>query len=88
MKVVLAQINPTVGAFEDNVRKLKGIIKENTGKCDIIVFPEMVITGYPPQDLLLDGSFIQKAQATLDEIFQVPGIPEKLAKEIQSSLKN
>ena len=68
MKVALAQINPTVGALENNVRKLKGIIKEKTGKCDIIVFPEMVLTGYPPQDLLLDGSFIQKAQDALVEI--------------------
>ena len=68
MKVALAQINPTVGSLENNVRKLKGIIKENTEKCDIIVFPEMVLTGYPPQDLLLDGSFIQKAQDALSEI--------------------
>ena len=73
MKVALAQINPTVGALENNVRKLKGIIKENTGKCDIIVFPEMVLTGYPPQDLLLDGSFIQKAQNALDRIVASSG---------------
>ena len=65
MKVVIAQINPTVGALENNVRKLKGIITE---KCDIIVFPEMVLTGYPPQDLLLDKTFIQKAQDALFEI--------------------
>ncbi len=68
MKVAMAQINPTVGSLENNARKIKGIIQENTGKCDIIVFPEMALTGYPPQDLLLDGSFVEKAQDALREI--------------------
>ena len=61
MKVVLAQINPTVGALKKNAQKIIEIIREYTPKCDVIVFPEMALTGYPPQDLLLDKSFIQKA---------------------------
>jgi NAD+ synthase (glutamine-hydrolysing) len=68
MKVSLAQINPTVGSLQNNTRKIKRVIEEFSNQCDIIVFPEMVLTGYPPQDLLLDGSFIQKAQDALDEI--------------------
>ena len=68
MKVTLAQINPTVGALKNNTQKIKRVIEEFSNQCDIIVFPEMVLTGYPPQDLLLDGSFIQKAQDALDEI--------------------
>ena len=58
MKVVLAQINPTVGALDANSEKIKGIIQDYTSQCDLIIFPEMVLTGYPPQDLLLDYTFI------------------------------
>ena len=68
MKVVLAQINPTVGALDANSEKIKEIIREYTSQCDLIIFPEMVLTGYPPQDLLLDESFIQKTQNALDVI--------------------
>ena len=57
MKITLAQINPTVGALGDNYLKIKEIIDTYSNKSDIIVFPEMVLTGYPPQDVLLDSSF-------------------------------
>ena len=68
MKVVLAQINPTVGALDANSEKIKEIIREYTSQCDLIIFPEMVLTGYPPQDLLLDDTFIQQTQEALDGI--------------------
>ena len=58
MKVVLAQINPTVGALENNSHKISEIIQKYSHKCDMIIFPEMVLTGYPPQDLLLDNLFL------------------------------
>ena len=60
MKVTLAQINPTVGDLSGNSRKIAGIIQEYSLKCDLIIFPEMCLTGYPPQDLLLDLVFIEK----------------------------
>ena len=59
MKVALAQINPTVGALDNNSQKITEIIRQYSDKCDIIIFPEMVLTGYPPQDLLLDDRFIR-----------------------------
>jgi len=68
VKVVLAQINPTVGALDANSEKIKEIIREYTSQCDLIIFPEMVLTGYPPQDLLLDDTFIQQTQEALDGI--------------------
>ena len=68
MKVALAQINPTVGALENNSRKITEIIREYSSQCDLIIFPEMVLTGYPPQDLLLDDTFIQKAHNALENI--------------------
>jgi len=68
MKVALCQINPTVGALKKNAQKIIKIIREYTPKCDLIVFPEMALTGYPPQDLLLDESFIQKTAGILNDI--------------------
>jgi len=68
MKVALAQTNPTVGALENNSLKITEIIREYSSQCDLIIFPEMVLTGYPPQDLLLDDTFIQKAHNALENI--------------------
>ena len=68
MKVTLAQINPTVGALSSNSRKITEIIQEYSSKCDLIIFPEMCLTGYPPQDLLLDKTFIEETDVTLKTI--------------------
>ena len=68
MKVAIAQINPTVGALKGNSRKIEEIIQEYSLKCDLVVFPEMCLTGYPPQDLLLDSSFIEKSAEALQNI--------------------
>ena len=68
MKIALAQINPTVGALKDNCAKIKNIINKYSKNCELIVFPEMVLTGYPPQDLLLDPSFIINAKSSLDKL--------------------
>ena len=65
MKITLAQINPTVGALRENCSKIKEIMDRYSSECDIIVFPEMVLTGYPPQDLLLDKSFLVSAERSL-----------------------
>lgn len=60
MKVVMVQMNPTVGDIEGNFLKIvKGIQAGRKQDADIIAFPEMAITGYPPQDLLYERSFIQ-----------------------------
>ena len=69
MKVALCQINPTVGSISDNVRKIIDVYKNALGNnCDIIVFPELAITGYPPQDLLLNDKFIEANSLALNKI--------------------
>ena len=73
MKILLAQINPIVGALSYNVQKIIDIINKNSFNCDLIVFPEMCLTGYPPQDLLLDNSFINKAKYELNRIVEFVG---------------
>ena len=60
MKVALCQINPTVGAISVNARKIIDVYNNALdNNCNIIVFPELAITGYPPQDLLLNAKFIE-----------------------------
>ena len=58
-RIALAQINPTVGDLEANVKKISKFIKQaRKTKADIVVFPELVICGYPPEDLILKEHFI------------------------------
>lgn len=66
MKIALAQINSIVGDIDGNTSKIISIIK-NT-KADIVVFPELSITGYSPQDLLLKNSFIDANLKALNKI--------------------
>ncbi len=60
MRVALAQINPTVGDLEGNTEKIVRYIKmAEDFSADIVAFPELCVTGYPPQDLLLKPQFIK-----------------------------
>ncbi|MEI8218780.1 MAG: nitrilase-related carbon-nitrogen hydrolase, partial [Elusimicrobiota bacterium] len=53
MKIALAQINPTVGDIAGNAKKiLAWIARAKDQGADVVVFPEMALTGYPPEDLL------------------------------------
>ena len=69
IRVTLAQINPTVGDLSGNVKKIvSNIRKAKKIKADIVAFPELVVTGYPPEDLLLKPQFIQENIDALHEI--------------------
>ncbi|MBI1799515.1 MAG: NAD+ synthase [Candidatus Eisenbacteria bacterium] len=62
LRLGLAQINPTVGDLDGNFdRVVAWIEKARARSVDVLAFPEMVITGYPPEDLLLKPSFIERA---------------------------
>ena len=69
MKVVLAQLNYTIGDFEGNAIKIIDNIQKakNTG-ADLVVFSELSVTGYYPHDLLEKKEFIQKAENTVEKI--------------------
>src|SRR3990172_1479416 len=59
LRLALAQINPTVGDIEGNAKKIIGYIKEaKSYGADMVAFPELSLTGYPPEDLLLKPKFI------------------------------
>lgn len=69
MKLFAAQINPTIGDLQGNVEKiLQALQRGAKGGSDLIVFPELAITGYPPEDLLLDFGFIAAAEKQLEKI--------------------
>jgi NAD+ synthase (glutamine-hydrolysing) len=62
LRLGLAQINPTVGDLEGNFQRIvDGIARARGQGVDVLAFPEMAITGYPPEDLLLKPSFIERA---------------------------
>ena len=71
LRISLAQINTSVGDIYGNVKKIKSYIDmgRNLGS-DIIAFPELSITGYPPEDLLLKPQFIESNIAAMNEIVQ------------------
>lgn len=69
MKVLLAQINPTIGDLQGNSNLiLQSIAKAKQEKADIVLFPEMALTGYPPEDFLLMPHFMNALQPYLDKI--------------------
>ncbi len=69
MKIALAQINCHIGNFEYNYKKITEKIQlAEKDSVDLIVFPELAITGYPPLDLLENNDFIDKSLAYLNKI--------------------
>jgi NAD+ synthase (glutamine-hydrolysing) len=68
-RIGLAQINPIVGDFEGNVcRIVDGIARARGLGCALVAFPELAITGYPPEDLLFKPAFIEANLRALDEV--------------------
>lgn len=71
MKILIAQINPTIGALNSNTDKIIHAIEEGQkNKVDIVLFPELALSGYPPQDLLLLPHFIDAVEKNLEKIIE------------------
>ena len=69
LRVALAQLNPTVGDLEGNTRKIVDWIdRAREAGADLVAFPELVLTGYPPEDLLLKPSFIRDNLRHLEQV--------------------
>lgn len=69
VRIALAQINTIVGDLVGNRDKVLFYISEATkDKADLVVFPELAVTGYPPEDLLLKSHFIKQNLKSLDSI--------------------
>ena len=69
MRIALAQLNTVVGDLDGNrARVLDGIDQARDAGADLVLFPELAVTGYPPEDLLLRPGFIRAAERSLEEI--------------------
>jgi NAD+ synthase (glutamine-hydrolysing) len=69
MKLCFAQLNPTVGDIQGNAKKIiDALTVAKKQGAELVVFPEMVVTGYPPKDLVLHRNFIDENLAAVQEI--------------------
>lgn len=61
MKIAIAQIDPAIGDFAGNIRLISGMAHEAGALgCDMVIFPEMALCGYPPRDLLERPDFVRQ----------------------------
>ncbi len=77
LRIALAQLNTTVGDLEGNrERILDAARRAGELGADLVAFPELAVTGYPPEDQLLRAAFIRDAAASLDRIVEASrGLP-------------
>lgn len=74
LRVAAAQMNPTVGDLEANLsRVVDAMAAAEAAGCDLICFPELVLTGYPPEDLLLKDGFVTDVVGALTTAAEVSG---------------
>ncbi len=85
MRLALCQMNATVGDIAGNARRIRaGIEQARAAGADLVLFPELALTGYPPEDLLLREHFLEDARAALGELADgvdgltaIVGFPER-----------
>jgi NAD+ synthase (glutamine-hydrolysing) len=93
LRIALAQINTTVGDIEGNTAKIKDFLAQARAHgAQLAVFPELAVSGYPPEDLLLKTHFLAAARRAVDEIagevkgmMALVGFPEH-AEDVYNSL--
>ncbi|MGL4294852.1 MAG: NAD+ synthase [Aestuariivirga sp.] len=67
LTIALAQLNPTVGAINANLAKARDALAKSAG-ADLILFPELFICGYPPEDLVLRPSFVENCRIAVEDL--------------------
>jgi len=96
LRVFTAQINPIVGDLDGNTEKiLKAIQRAKKAKADVVLFPELTLCGYPPEDLLFSPLFVQTMHEKLlliqketEGLFVVVGLARKNPLEKEKALYN
>jgi len=74
LRVGLAQLNTVVGDIDGNASRIIDVMAQAMAAgCDIVAFPELAITGYPPEDLLLRSGFVDDVRVALDRIVAASG---------------
>lgn len=93
VRVGLAQIDPTVGDLRGNSEIILAFVSKALSlECDVVCFPELALTGYPPEDLLLNREFIDDSSRQLNnlarkitDIVAIVGCPDKAGGDIYNS---
>lgn len=96
MRILLAQINPTIGDLKGNTEKiLHGLKRGRKEGADLVLFPELTISGYPPDDFLLLPHFIEAVSRSLQDIIKecknitaVVGLPRQNPDQKEKGLYN
>jgi NAD+ synthase/NAD+ synthase (glutamine-hydrolysing) len=72
MRIALAQLNPTIGDLAGNVARMTRFAREAAAReAEVVVFPELSISGYPPRDLVDKNSFVEANERVLQELAAV-----------------
>ncbi len=90
MRIGIAQLNSTVGDFKGNLNKILNTLRiARERKVDLVIFPELFLTGYFPKDLLKKPDFLNYSQKSLNNIFKnskeislIIGLPLKIGKNL------
>ncbi len=70
-RIAMVQMDPTVGDLHGNARRITAWLREaKHARADLVAFPELAITGYPPEDLLLKPQFVEDNRAALAEVIR------------------
>jgi len=98
MKITIAQMNPIVGDVEGNLNRLVDVFARFDKESDLIVFPELYLTGYPPRDLLERPQFIREIRAAIQKLIKISeeyshagvivGTPTPTEKEVSKGIYN
>lgn len=67
MRLTLAQINPTVGDLDGNMALIRRV-RDSVTDTDLIIFPELVLSGYPPEDLVLKPQFMADVKTCIERL--------------------
>ncbi|KTD49552.1 glutamine dependent NAD+ synthetase [Legionella rubrilucens] len=73
LDILLAQVNMTVGAIHANAETISTIVQAKQSSHDVLLFPELALTGYPPEDLLLRPEFHRQVEEALQGLAKQVG---------------
>ena len=95
LHITLAQVNPIVGNIDYNLNKIRKVRDESPATTNLIIYPELALCGYPPEDLVLKPFFLARVQEAVDALvaesaqdtkYLAISVPQKLPGDIKSAL--